>query len=146
MFWRWSVRDLFVSLLLGWIPFHSAAMSLKVSGAGVRVLNGFYQSRPSTLVPEGFAATCARMRWNAGDMWNQLAVPQAPWYEHDNGSYMYLHQDGRWWMDDPSGAGIYVCPAIDGSVTVPSGGWQPLSGGVDPMPTVHLEADNGDEL
>lgn len=117
-------------------------MPLKVSNAGVRVLNGVYQDKPFSVIPAGFAATCQKMQWNSNDMWNQLAVPTATWFEHDNGSYIYLHRDGQWWMDDPSGAGIYVCAAQQGDKTVPSHGWEPLSGGVHPMPVVEHEDES----
>jgi len=120
-------------------------MALTVRGAGVTVLNGLYQAKPFSIIPPGFTKTCNQMRWNSEDMWNQLAVPSAYWFEHDNGSYIYLHKDGRWWMDDPSGAGIYVCPASDGVDRVPSAGWQPLSAGLDPMPMVEHDGP-GSEL
>ena len=119
-------------------------MPLRVLGAGVSVLNGLYQAKPFSLIPAGFTATCDRMNWDSTEMWNQLAVPTAKWFEHDNGSYIYLHKDGRWWMDDPSGAGVYVCAASEGVGKVPSQGWKPLQGGKDPMPTVEHEGDNSE--
>lgn len=112
------------------------AMNLVVSNAGVKVLNGAYLPKPFTSIPAGFAATCQRMRWDPRQTWRQLAVPEAPWFEHDNGSYIYLHNDGRWWMDDPSGAGIYVCARSSDMSVVPANGWEPLTGGDPPMPTV----------
>jgi hypothetical protein len=131
-----------ILLFLFTSSYTTSAMSLKVSSAGVRVLNGVYQAQPFSMIPAGFTATCQKMRWNSQDMWNQLAVPSAPWFEHDNGSYIYLHRDGRWWMDDPSGAGVYVCPAQEGDTKVPSQGWEPLSRGQEPMPVVEHDGES----
>lgn len=115
---------------------------LKVSNAGVKVLNGDYHAKEISEIPVAFDKTCQEMGWNTLKMWTQLAVPEAPWFLHEqNGSYVYLHKDGRWWMDDPSGGGIYVCRHQNsGNVTkVPSSGWEALqspAARVEPMPTV----------
>ena len=111
---------------------------VKVSNAGVSILNGAYGPKPYNVVPDGFIKTCRKARWNPDQMWDQLAVPGVEWYEHENGSYIYLHNDGRWWMDDPTGAGIYVCASNSDNEMIPSSGWEPLSRGADPMPTVEL--------
>lgn len=114
----------------------SMVLALTVKGAGVSVLNGRYLAKPFSAIPAGFTATCVKARWNAQDMWNQLAASAADWYEHENGSYIYLHNEGRWWMDDPSGAGVYVCRASVGDTKVPAVGWEPLSRGEEPMPVI----------
>jgi hypothetical protein len=127
---------LLIYILLAVHP--TMALTLTVKGAGLSVLNGLYQAKPSSVIPPGFIATCNEMRWNSEDMWNQLAIPAAKWFEHDNGSYIYLHKEGRWWMDDPSGAGIYVCQvSSEGVEKVPASGWEPLSRtGADAIPSV----------
>ena len=136
--------------------------TIRVSNAGVQILNGTYKSRPYNAIPESFADVCHRMKWDPQRTWTQLAAPSCRWFLHDNNaSYIYLHNDGRFWMDDPNGAGIYVCDASNAvELRIESGGggggfaeeeevgtrilvpsadavWKPLSrDSLEPMPIV----------
>ena len=136
--------------------------AIRVSNAGVQILNGTYKSRPYNTIPESFADVCHRMKWDPQSTWTQLAAPSCRWFLHDNNaSYIYLHNDGRFWMDDPNGAGIYVCDASNAvELRIESGGggggfaeeeevgtrilvpsadavWKPLSrDSLEPMPIV----------
>mmetsp|Transcript_54106 Transcript_54106/g.131312 ORF Transcript_54106/g.131312 Transcript_54106/m.131312 type:complete len:187 (+) Transcript_54106:169-729(+) len=86
--------------------------AVRVSNAGVQILNGTYKPRPYNTIPQAFADVCHQMKWDPQRTWTQLAAPTCQWFLHnDNASYIYLHNDGRFWMDDPNGAGIYVCDA-----------------------------------
>eukprot|EP00636_Phaeomonas_parva_P001759 CAMPEP_0118880436 /NCGR_PEP_ID=MMETSP1163-20130328/20015_1 /TAXON_ID=124430 /ORGANISM="Phaeomonas parva, Strain CCMP2877" /LENGTH=115 /DNA_ID=CAMNT_0006816845 /DNA_START=252 /DNA_END=599 /DNA_ORIENTATION=+ len=105
---------------------------LVVSGAGARNVNGIYSERPADAVPACFARTCMAMGWEPKVTWEELSAGGA-WYEAPNKSYIYLHKDGRYWMDGPTGAGEYA--AADDGAGVPAAGWEPL-GGMEPMPTV----------
>jgi len=117
-------------------------MKVRVTGAGFVAVNGIYTRQSNAHIPAGFIATCDKMQWPASRMWKQLAVPQ-DWFLHtDNDSYMYAHVDGRWWMDGPDGAGIYVAPVVQGSKAPSREGWSALQVGVDPMPTVEIESDD----
>lgn len=134
-------------------------MALKgiiVSGAGTVVVNGFYGIiRNASEIPQGFSSTCVQMRWDASRMWLQLSDQVTPWYLHENGSYIYYNVgDEQWWIDEPSGAGVYIAPDAgsagqadvmpDGASTTrikvpPKGGWKGLKGAKPPLPTVELK-------
>ena len=49
------------------------------------------------MIPDGFTATCVKMSWDAAGMWKRLSDGKRPWFERDNGSYIYWNQsDGCW--------------------------------------------------
>lgn len=107
----------------------------EVIGAAVTEVNGLYAERDPKVIPEGFARTCNEMGWDTKKMWLQLSDQLRPWYEKDNEAYIYWNKgDGKWWLDAPSGAGLYVVKAD--SLTPPESGWLPLEGVPRPVPTV----------
>jgi len=55
----------------------------------------------------------------------------------ENGSYIYWNRsDGRWWMDGPSGAGLYIVK--NSNDLPPTSGWQALRGSKAPLPEIKL--------
>ena len=116
----------------------SAAMSkVSVDGAGLDVVNGLYSIGPDS-IPDGFAKTCVEMGWNSQEMWDKLYDTGTPWFKHDdNDSYIYRNKlDGRWWIDEPSGAGVFIIPSS--SKVPPEKGWQALNQEYEPTPRVTL--------
>ena len=124
---------------------------LLVVRAGTAAVNGRYEiMRDATLIPRGFTLTCQAMGWEPVGMWRRLSDQTTPWYLHENGSYIYWNQgDGQWWIDEPSGAGVYVskghaaeaavAAAGRGATTTPvppADGWRLLQGAKGPAPTV----------
>ena len=108
-----------------------------ISGAGESVVNGEYTQRDSKIIPKGFAATCDTMGWESEAMWQRLADDTKPWFEHENGSYIYRNKgDGKWWIDEPSGKGVYIVSST--AALPPPRGWEALSTGRMPCP--HVEA------
>ena len=98
-----------------------------VAGASVEEVNGVYHSREPGIVPAGFTETCVKMGWPAEAMWVKLSDGRRAWFESENGSYIYWNRsDGCWWIDAPSGAGVYIqksssqLPPVDGQ-------WEPLN-------------------
>merc|ERR1712032_1283455 len=64
-----------------------------------------------------------------------LSNQESPWYEAENGSYIYWNMnDGQWWIDAPDGRGVYVVKASPDSV--PAQGWELLQGAKPPAPRV----------
>ncbi|KAL3928906.1 MAG: hypothetical protein SGBAC_012441 [Bacillariaceae sp.] len=119
----------------------TSATMIRVQGAGVASVNGVYKAKPYSEVPAGFAKTCDKMGWPSEATWVKLAVPTLDWYEADNGSYIYLHKEGQWWIDDPSGAGIYIADNLNGNNPLPlnpSSDWKPLGQGRLPLPSVEM--------
>ena len=103
---------------------------LAVVGAGVDSVNQQYSARSPTDIPAGFTSTCNEMGWASEQMWVQLSDGHRPWFEAANGAYIYWNRsDGCWWIDAPSGAGLYILkastalPPLDGS----AGEWEPLT-------------------
>jgi len=107
-----------------------------VEGAGSVDVNGKYAERDPRKVPAGFRLTCEKMLWDPEQTWKELTTGTTPWFESDNDSYIYLNRDGRWWIDDPSGAGVYIAKHDGASETPPTSGYVPLSGGELPVPQV----------
>ncbi|CAJ1966455.1 unnamed protein product [Cylindrotheca closterium] len=124
----------------------ASAISIRVRGAGVTSVNGIYKAKPYSRVPAGFAKTCDKMGWPSEATWIKLAVPSIDWYEADNGSYIYLHKEGQWWIDDPSGAGVYIANNNNNNnmnankplPLNPSSDWRPLGQGTLPLPSIEL--------
>jgi len=90
-------------------------------------VNGAYAIRAPNVIPAGFTATCEQMNWPHEEMWKKLSDGRRAWFESDNGSYIYWNKsDGCWWIDGPSGAGVYIqrnageLPPLDGK-------WEPLN-------------------
>ena len=60
-------------------------------------------------------------------MWRKLSDGRRPWFESDNGSYIYWNRsDGCWWIDGPTGAGVYI-QKRDSEVPPVDGEWKPLN-------------------
>ena len=78
------------------------------------------------------------MKWNTQQMWNQLSDSSIRWFKSDeNDSYIYWNKgDGKWWIDGPSGAGVYIVK--DNGILPPSNGWISLQSEFDPIPTVDV--------
>ena len=115
-----------------------AAALVTVAHAAVQDVNGEFSPRLAAVVPEGFTKTCEEMGWNDTEMWARLSDGRRPWFEAKNGSYIYWNTEGRWWIDGPTGAGLYVCrsaqplpvpdPGPDSSVdTSAASCWEPLT-------------------
>merc|ERR1719336_1114008 len=113
----------------------SLLQQIRVVGAAVAEVNGVFSSRDPKVIPAGFARTCVEMGWDSQGMWRKLSDQKRPWFEKSNEAYMYYNiGDGQWWLDGPSGAGLYVVKAD--SQTPPTGGWRPLGGVPRPAPTI----------
>lgn len=111
------------------------ASSISVQSAGFHPVNGLYESKPPSLIPAGFDRTCRAMRWDTQQMWHQLSDLQRPWYESENESYIYWNKgDGKWWIDGPSGAGVYIVK--NGGWNPPKHGWMALDKDYEPLPSV----------
>ena len=104
-----------------------APAGVVVAGASASEVNGEYVARAPDVIPAGFAATCEQMGWPPAATWRKLSDGMRHWFESSNGSYIYWNRsDGCWWIDEPSGAGVYIqrssseLPPIEGK-------WEPLS-------------------
>jgi len=76
-------------------------------------------------------------KWDSEQMWQKLSNQESPWYEAENGSYIYWNtNDGQWWIDAPDGRGVYVVKASPDSL--PAQGWQLLQGAKAPAPRVEM--------
>ena len=55
----------------------------------------------------------------------------------ENGSYMYRNvNDGQWWIDEPSGGGVYVAQST--SPVPPTSGWKVLDKSRGALPTLEV--------
>ena len=128
-------------------------LAVRVTGSGFADVNGVYRpsNSPANNIPVGFVRTCNENGWNSVEMWEKLYDKTTPWFMHvDNDSYIYRNRgDGRWWIDGPSGAGVFI---EDLSVIRPQSkfpptvGWVPLEQDYMPLPTVttfRMDDDGG---
>ena len=105
-----------------------------VLNAGTKIVNGIYTSQLPSRIPAGFTITCNKMSWNDEEMWQRLSDLKQPWYEHENGSYIYHNKgDGKWWIDSPDGGGVYISDSLISA-------WQLLPNAKLPIPTVSKES------
>ena len=113
-------------------------LSVRIGSAGVPSVVGLYAARDATrAIPAGFAKVCEEMRWPTKETWNKLADQRLPWFEADNGAYLYKNvADGKWWIDEPNGGGVYV--ARSDAPEPPTSGWVTLGQGASPLPEVEV--------
>ena len=115
-------------------------VAVEIVGAGFSPVNGIYDSAEANAdIPAGFVKTCVEMGWDSQEMWKKLYDTSTPWFTHrDNDSYIYRNKgDGRWWIDGPSGAGVYIVPSRD--KLPPSAQWVALDKQFLPVPQVSLQ-------
>ena len=110
---------------------------ISITNAGYQAVNGIYYPKSASIIPVGFDRTCISMNWNTQQMWNQLSDQTRTWYESENDSYIYWNKgDGKYWIDGPSGAGIYIVK--DSGQLPPKTGWISLDTSYEPLPTVEV--------
>lgn len=122
-----------------------------VMNAGMDAVNGEYEARDASVIPEMFAKVCEQNGWVTLDMWNKLsgansgsAFDSKPiWFESPNKSYIYFNlADQHWWIDGPDGLGVYKARGPHFAVPAyPRGsggefGWFSLAEDSDPVPTL----------
>ena len=119
------------------IPLSSKYQHISISAAGYSDVNGIYKPKHASVIPGGFDRTCREMRWDTQMLWNQLADKNVPWYEAPNESYIYRNKgDGKWWIDGPSGAGVYIAKSDE--LLPPKRGWVALSSDYEPLPIIDI--------
>ena len=116
-------------------------ITVLVQNGGTASTNGRYTAQNPAIIPAGFDHTCKEMNWDTAAMWQRLSDGKRPWFEAENGSYIYWNRgDGKWWIDGPSGAGVYI--AFDDGETPPEDGWMALPGAKQPLPMVKIENES----
>ena len=84
--------------------------AIVVAGAGAEV-DGAYAAVDAARMPRGFEEVCRAQGWSADATWRELNGG-ATWYEAEGGAYVYHNRaDGCWWIDAPSGAGVFKAKA-----------------------------------
>ena len=113
--------------------------AVRISAAGVQSIVGRYSMREPTAVPNGFAKVCQQQGWPIEETWQRLSDLRRPWFEADNGAYMYFNiADSQWWIDEPGGAGVYV--SRSDTPVPPIKGWKPLNGPTQ-LPVLSVEQE-----
>mmetsp|Transcript_30956 Transcript_30956/g.40517 ORF Transcript_30956/g.40517 Transcript_30956/m.40517 type:complete len:148 (-) Transcript_30956:121-564(-) len=134
-FWKITILYLNSALFMQRFAHSMSIEKVVVKSAGKLAVNGVYTSQDPKVIPEGFARTCRKMGWTPSEMWRKLSDQKRPWFEAENESYMYWNRgDGKWWMDEPSGSGVYVCKSDD--KLPPKFGWTSLMGVNERIPVV----------
>jgi hypothetical protein len=97
-----------------------------VVGGATKELDGEYAAVDAARIPRGFEETCIANRWSPETTWRELNGGAA-WYEATSGAYIYFNRaDGCWWIDEPSGAGVWKAKAP--AHAPPQLGWAALDG------------------
>ena len=111
--------------------------TVRVVTAGVASVVGSYAQRDVNQIPHGFGMVCKQMGWPVQGTWTKLCDQRLPWFEHENGAYIYRNTaDGQWWIDEPSGGGVYVVQST--ANLPPTGGWKALPDGKQPLPQLEI--------
>merc|ERR1711908_14415 len=114
------------------------SMEIRVAGCGSASVEAVYRQQDPLRVPAGFAHVCQQQRWNTEATWKQLTDLSRPWFEADNGAYIYWNRsDGSWWIDESEGAGVYIAKAD--TPHPPSEGWALLPAAKAPPPAVRVD-------
>eukprot|EP00327_Prymnesium_parvum_P033658 CAMPEP_0195608614 /NCGR_PEP_ID=MMETSP0815-20121206/8834_1 /TAXON_ID=97485 /ORGANISM="Prymnesium parvum, Strain Texoma1" /LENGTH=109 /DNA_ID=CAMNT_0040748477 /DNA_START=47 /DNA_END=376 /DNA_ORIENTATION=- len=74
------------------------------------LLNGTYEPRASSDIPQAFRTFCAMMAWEAEHMWVSWTTDHGVWYELANGAFLYWNATTlQWWIVGPSGDACLSC-------------------------------------
>ena len=122
-----------------------SAFSVRIHGSGVPSVNTKYERKSSIEIPEGFAKVCVQNQWNVEATWAQLNGKRN-WFHASNDSYIYLNSmDNQWWIDEPSGLGVFVAPELEtlsslknADILPPLNGWKALENENSPLPNIEL--------
>ena len=111
---------------------------ISIQSAGFSAVNGFYTCQSPHIIPKGFKSTCEAMNWDTQRTWNQLSSRKRHWFlSEENDSYVYWNKgDGKWWIDGPDGAGIYIVK--NDAEFPPNIGWMALDKEYEPCPIVEI--------
>jgi len=104
--------------------------TLRLSMASSRNVNSVYAPRDPKTIPTGFSRMCNKAGGFAPrGLWDELTNGVTPWFESKDGCFVYFNcNDGHWYVDNPSGAGMYLA-VPDGSLLLPpTNGWVSLRG------------------
>ena len=110
--------------------------STGISAAAARIANGVYLPRDPEDIPPGFARMCGRAGGFAPrPAWDSITNGVTPWFEQqgrEGGTgccYVWYNADeGRWYADDPRGAGMYLADPEGSLLLPPTAGWVSLTG------------------
>jgi len=104
-----------------------------VVGTGNEDVNEEYVATDAKEIPCGFDSVCKQQGWDTQETWEKLNSG-ASWFKAKNGAYIYWNKaDGCWWIDEPSGNGIFKAKAP--SWAPPQTGWIAL-GPFTPVPSL----------
>ena len=104
--------------------------TVRLSMASSRDVNSVYAPRDPNNIPTGFARMCNKAGGFAPRaLWDDLTTGVSPWFESKDGCFIYFNcNDAHWYVDNASGAGMYLA-VPDGSLLLPpTNGWVSLTG------------------
>ena len=104
--------------------------AVQLSAASARFVNGTYEPRDPRSIPTGFARACGRAGGFAPrPAWDGSTNGVTPWFEGRDGCYLWFNRDeGRWYVDDPHGGGVYLASPEGSLLLPPTAGWVSLTG------------------
>lgn len=110
-------------------------VNIAVTGGGFQDTNTYFEAIDPGRIPVGFDKVCKENGWATKDTWKNLNGGRE-WFHAENGSYIYFNSaDKHWWIDGPSGAGIYKAPGP--AHAPPAQGWR-LLGDYNPTPSLRI--------
>ena len=124
----------------------SSAFSINVQRSGVPSVNQEYVWKSHDDIPKGFASVCTKNQWDVQSTWDKLNG-RRQWLHASNDAYIYLNtMDNHWWIDEPSGNGVYIAPeskplntcTAENMFLPPVAGWRSLGGGNEPLPNIEI--------
>eukprot|EP00584_Thalassiosira_punctigera_P006034 CAMPEP_0172545208 /NCGR_PEP_ID=MMETSP1067-20121228/15180_1 /TAXON_ID=265564 ORGANISM="Thalassiosira punctigera, Strain Tpunct2005C2" /NCGR_SAMPLE_ID=MMETSP1067 /ASSEMBLY_ACC=CAM_ASM_000444 /LENGTH=178 /DNA_ID=CAMNT_0013331909 /DNA_START=180 /DNA_END=716 /DNA_ORIENTATION=- len=106
------------------------APSVQLSMASSRGINSVYAPQDPSSIPTGFARMCNKAGGFAPrPVWDGITNGITPWFESKDGCFIYFNcNDAHWYIDNASGAGMYLAVPKGSLLLPPIDGWVSLTG------------------
>ena len=118
-------------------PLVESIPSIKLSST--TKTDSLYAPRDAKKIPSGFVRICAKIGGYApGPLWESTTNGLTPWFENKgDGTYIYYNAyESKWFLENSSGAGLYLAPPDDSLLLPPTRGWVSVQGQREGAPRI----------
>ena len=102
-------------------------------------IDSLYAPRDAKRIPSGFVRMCAKIGGYApGPLWESTTNGLTPWFENTgDGTYIYYNAyESKWFLENSSGAGLYLASPDDSLLLPPTRGWVSVQGKREGAPRI----------
>jgi len=118
-------------------PLVDSIPSIKLSSS--TKIDSLYTPRDAKKIPSGFVHMCAKIGGYApGPLWESTTNGLTPWFENEgDGTYIYYNAyESKWFLENSSGAGLYLASPNDSLLLPPMRGWVSVQGQREGAPRI----------